>query len=44
METFMASDIIKAVVARPFLEGVHSEDYAVPGDASRVTRWLSAAS
>ncbi len=40
MESFMASDLVKAVVARPFLEGVHSEDFAVPDDASRVTRGL----
>ncbi len=42
MEKFMASDLVKAVVARPFLANVHSVDYAVPEGPSRVTRGLRA--
>ncbi len=42
MERFMASDLVKAVVSRPFLKDVHSEDFAVPEGPSRITRGLSA--
>lgn len=41
MEAFMASDLVKAVVSRPFLYNVHSNDYAVREEASRGTRGIS---
>ena len=43
MEKFMASDLVKTVVSRPFLTNVHSVDYAVPEGPSRTTRGLCAA-
>ena len=42
MEKFMASDLVKAVVSRPFVANVHSVDYAVPEEPSRLTRGLRA--
>jgi Putative mono-oxygenase ydhR len=41
MEAFMASDLVKAVVSRPFLKNVHSADYDVRLDASRITRGIA---
>jgi len=41
MEAFMASDLVKAVVSRPYLTNVHSDDYAIPEEPSRITRGLS---
>ena len=43
MEKFMASDLVKTVISRPFLTNVHSVDYAVPEGPSRITRGLRAA-
>ena len=43
MEKFMASDLVKTVVSRPFLTNVHSVDYTVPEGPSRITRGLRAA-
>ena len=40
MEKFMASDLVKAVVSRPFLFNVQAVDYAVPAEASVITRGL----
>jgi heme-degrading monooxygenase HmoA len=40
MEAFMGSDLVKAVVSRPFLFNVHSNDYEIREEASRVTRGL----
>ena len=40
MAAFMASDLVKAVVSRPFVTSVHSVDYAVPEEPSRITRGL----
>ncbi len=40
METFMHSDLVKAVVSRPFVKNVSSVDYAVNETASRITRGL----
>ena len=42
MEKFMVSDLVKAVVSRPFLTNVHSANYAVSEDPSRITRGLLA--
>jgi hypothetical protein len=38
MEDFMRSDLVKAVVSRPFVKNVSSVDYAVNQDASSITR------
>ena len=40
METFMHSDLVKAVVSRPFVKNVSSVDYTVNEEASKVTRGL----
>jgi hypothetical protein len=40
MEAFMQSDLVKAVVSRPFVKDVSSVDFAVNEGASRVTRGL----
>lgn len=40
METFMHSDLVKAVVSRPFVKNVSSVDYPVNEKASRITRGL----
>jgi len=38
MEDFMRSDLVKAVVSRPFVQNVSSIDYEVNLNASKVTR------
>ena len=38
METFMHSDLVAAVVSRPFLTNVSSVDYMVNEAASKITR------
>jgi len=40
MEDFMGSDLVKAIVSRPFLKNVSSVDYEVNQTASRITRGL----
>jgi hypothetical protein len=40
MDTFMHSDLVKAVVSRPFVKNVSSVDYAVNEKPSRITRGL----
>ena len=40
MEAFMHSDLVKAVVSRPFVKNVSSVDYTVNETASRITRGL----
>lgn len=40
MEDFMQSDLVKAVVSRPFLKNVSSVDFDVNRNASLVTRGL----
>ena len=40
MEDFMNSDLVKAVVSRPFVKNVSSADYEVNQDASLITRGL----
>lgn len=40
METFMHSDLVKAVVSRPFVTNVASVDFEVNQQASRITRGL----
>ena len=40
MTTFMHSDLVKAVVSRPFVKNVASVDYGVNEAASRITRGL----
>jgi hypothetical protein len=40
METFMNSDLVAAVVSRPFVKNVASVDYAVNEAASKITRGL----
>jgi hypothetical protein len=40
MDTFMHSDLVKAVVSRPFVKNVSSVDYRVNETASRITRGL----
>ena len=40
MEAFMHSDLVKAVVSRPFVKGVSSVDFEANENASRVTRGL----
>src|SRR5688572_12899657 len=41
METFMHSDLVKAVVSRPFVKNVSSVDYTVNETASTITRGLT---
>jgi hypothetical protein len=38
MEAFMHSDLVKAVVSRPFVQNVSSVDYEVNQKASSITR------
>jgi hypothetical protein len=38
MENFMHSDLVKAVVSRPFVKNVSSVDYQVNQNASLITR------
>ena len=40
MEAFMHSDLVRAVVSRPFVKNVSSVDFEVNENASRVTRGL----
>ncbi len=40
MNDFMNSDLVKAVVSRPFVKNVSSVDYEVNQDASMITRGL----
>ena len=40
MEDFMNSDLVKAVVSRPFVKNVSSVDYEVNESASLITRGL----
>ena len=40
MEAFMHSDLVKAVVSRPFVKNVSSVDFEVNENDSRVTRGL----
>ena len=40
METFMHSDLVAAVVSRPFVKNVSSVDFTVNEEASKVTRGL----
>ena len=40
MDTFMHSDLVKAVVSRPFVKNISSVDYTVNETASRITRGL----
>jgi hypothetical protein len=40
METFMHSDLVKAVVNRPFVRNVSSVDFEVNRNASLITRGL----
>ena len=40
MEEFMHSDLVKAVVSRPYVKNVSSVDYEVNEKASRITRGL----
>jgi Putative mono-oxygenase ydhR len=40
MEDFMHSDLVKAVVSRPFVQNVSSVDYEVNQNASSITRGL----
>jgi hypothetical protein len=40
MEAFMHSDLVKAVVSRPFVKNVSSTDYTVNEAASKITRGL----
>ena len=40
MEDFMKSDLVKAVVSRPFVKNVSSVDYEVNQSASLITRGL----
>jgi putative monooxygenase ydhR len=41
MEDFMNSDLVKAVVSRPFVKNVSSVDYEVNQNASFITRGVS---
>jgi len=43
MENFMHSDMVKAVVSRPFVKNVSSVDYEVNESASMITRGLNKA-
>ena len=40
METFMHSDLVKAVVSRPFVQNVSSVDFEVNQKASVITRGI----
>ena len=40
MEDFMHSDLVKAVVSRPFVKNVSSADYKVNENASLITRGI----
>jgi hypothetical protein len=40
MEDFMQSDLVQAVVSRPFVKNVSSVDFEVNQNASRITRGL----
>jgi hypothetical protein len=40
MENFMNSDLVKAVVSRPFVKNVSSVDYEVNENASLITRGI----
>ena len=40
MEAFMHSDVVAAVVSRPFVKNVSSVDYTVNETASKITRGL----
>jgi hypothetical protein len=40
MDNFMHSDLVKAVVSRPFVKNVSSVDFEVNQDASLITRGL----
>ena len=40
METFMHSDLVRAVVSRPFVRNVSSVDFEVNHNASLITRGL----
>lgn len=40
MVTFMHSDLVKAVVSRPFVKNVSSVDFTVNETASQITRGL----
>jgi hypothetical protein len=40
MDTFMQSDLVAAVVSRPFVKDVSSVDYTVNEAASQITRGL----
>jgi len=40
MQDFMNSDLVKAVVSRPFVKNVSSVDYEVNQNASLITRGL----
>ena len=40
MENFMNSDMVKAVVIRPYVKNVSSLDYEVNQDASLITRGI----
>ncbi len=40
MEDFMSSDLVKAVVSRPFLTNISSVDYEVNEKASLITRGI----
>jgi len=40
MEAFMHSDLVAAVVSRPFLKNVSSVDYTVNEVASKITRGI----
>ena len=40
MENFMHSDLVKAVVSRPYVKNVSSVDYGVNQTASLITRGL----
>jgi hypothetical protein len=44
MEAFMHSDLVKAVVSRPFVKNVSSVDFEVNQKASLITRGLTRAS
>jgi hypothetical protein len=41
MENFMHSDLVRAVVSRPFVKNVSSVDFEVNQDASLITRGLA---
>jgi len=40
MENFMHSDLVKAVVSRPYVTNVSSVDYEVNQSASKITRGI----